>query len=88
VPGGRSERTDWPAIAAADPDVVVCMPCGYDRSGAARLIAELASNPAWTGLRAVRAGRAHAVDANGLFSRPGPRLVDGVERLAELLQVD
>ena len=88
VPGGRSERTDWGAIASADPDVIVAMPCGYDADGAARVMAGLATDPRWGRLRAVRTGRAVAVDANGLFSRPGPRLVDGVERLAAILQVD
>jgi iron complex transport system substrate-binding protein len=47
-------------------------------------VAAVAGRPEWRRLRAVRAGRVHPVDANGCFSRPGPRLVDGIERLAEI----
>jgi len=83
-PGGRSARLTWDQVAAADPDVIVPMPCGYDEAGAGEQIAAIADRPEWRSLRAVREGRVHAVDANGCFSRPGPRLVDGVERLAEI----
>jgi iron complex transport system substrate-binding protein len=84
-PGERSRRASWEEIAAADPDWIVAMPCGFDEAGAAREVEKLADVAAWRALRAVRAGRVAAVDANGCFSRPGPRLVDGVERLHELL---
>jgi iron complex transport system substrate-binding protein len=60
------------------------MPCGFDEAGAAGQIATLADRPEWQALRAVREGRVHPVDANGCFSRPGPRLVDGIERLARI----
>jgi iron complex transport system substrate-binding protein len=83
-PGGHSERLAWDRIAAADPDVIVAMPCGFDEAGAREQIATLAGRPEWRALRAVREARVHAVDANGCFSRPGPRLVDGIERLAEI----
>ena len=85
APGERSRRSTWAEIAAADPDWVVAMPCGFDAAGAAAQIALLASNDGWIGLRAVAEGRAIAVDANGEWSRPGPRLVDGIERLARRL---
>lgn len=75
--GVRSVRTTWPAIEAARPDVIVSAPCGFDLDSAARLTTELLDRdvlppgvPVW------------AVDANGYFARPGPRLVDGVEALA------
>ena len=84
APGERSRRATWEEIAAADPDWIVAMPCGFDAAGAAGEVAKLAEDPAWEGLRAVRAGRVAAVDANGCFSRPGPRLVDGVEQLFRL----
>jgi iron complex transport system substrate-binding protein len=84
-PGERSRRASWTEIAAADPDWIVAMPCGFDETGAAREVEKLAGLEAWRTLRAVREGRVAAVDANGCFSRPGPRLVDGVERLHELL---
>jgi iron complex transport system substrate-binding protein len=85
APGERSKRATWEEIAAADPDWIVAMPCGFDAAGAAKEVSRLAGNGAWEGLRAVRAGRVLAVDANGEWSRPGPRLVDGVERLAAFL---
>jgi iron complex transport system substrate-binding protein len=84
-PGGHSARLTWEQVAAADPDVIVAMPCGFDEVGAGEQIATLADRPEWRALRAVRAGRVFPVDANGCFSRPGPRLVDGVERLAAIL---
>ncbi|MFL6196713.1 MAG: cobalamin-binding protein [Thermoanaerobaculia bacterium] len=84
-PGGHSARLTWEQVAAADPDAIVVMPCGYDEAGAGEQIATIAGRPEWASLRAVRAGRVHPVDANGCFSRPGPRLVDGIERLAALL---
>jgi iron complex transport system substrate-binding protein len=86
TPGGASTRTSWEAIAAAEPEVVVAMPCGFDQAGAEAQLALLAEHPVWRALPAVQNGRAHAVDANGLMSRPGPRLVDGVELLAELFE--
>ena len=83
-PGGHSERLTWERIAAADPDVIVAMPCGFDEAGAREQIATVADHPEWRSLRAVREARVHPVDANGCFSRPGPRLVDGIERLAAI----
>lgn len=85
APGERSRRATWDEIAAADPDWIVAMPCGFDAAGAAGEVAKLEGNPLWDGLRAVQTGRVAAVDANGCFSRPGPRLVDGIEELHRLL---
>lgn len=88
APGERSRRATWEEIAAADPDWIVAMPCGFDAAGAAGEVAKLAGDPQWSQLRAVRSGRVAAVDANGCFSRPGPRLVDGIEHLHRLLSGD
>ncbi|HEX9799927.1 MAG TPA: cobalamin-binding protein [Thermoanaerobaculia bacterium] len=85
APGERSRRATWDELAAADPDWIVAMPCGFDAAGARAEIAKLAAREEWTSLRAVRERRVAAVDANGCWSRPGPRLVDGVETLATLL---
>jgi iron complex transport system substrate-binding protein len=84
-PGDHSARLTWEQVAAADPDVIVVMPCGFDEAGAREQIATIADRIEWSSLRAVREGRVYPVDANGCFSRPGPRLVDGIERLAEIL---
>ncbi len=82
LPGERSRTVEWAELEAAAPDVVISMPCGYaterardeTRGHAARL----------GGLGA----RVAAVDASSYFSRPGPRLVDGIELLAHLLHPD
>lgn len=84
LPGAHSARLRWDDLARLDPDLIVAMPCGYDAAGAAAQVAAIADRPAWQALRAVAAGRVHPVDANGCFSRPGPRLVDGIERLAAI----
>jgi iron complex transport system substrate-binding protein len=85
VPGGHSARLTWDEVAAADPDVIVAMPCGFDEAGAREQLGTVADRPEWRSLRAVRGAKVYPVDANGCFSRPGPRLVDGVERLARIL---
>jgi iron complex transport system substrate-binding protein len=81
-PGDHSRRMTWDDLQAADPDLLVVMPCGFDEAGARAQIELIEERPEWRGLRAVREGRVVPVDANGCFSRPGPRLVDGIERLA------
>ncbi len=84
--GRPSHRITWAEVAAADPDVIVAAPCGYDHARAVADLARLADTAAWAGLRAVRAGRVLAFDGSALFNRPGPRLVDSVERLAARLR--
>jgi iron complex transport system substrate-binding protein len=79
-PGEHSEQATWEIIAAAAPSVVVCMPCGYD---APRSHEEAVAHA--EALRTVGADRIVAVDASAYFSRPGPRLVDGLELLAHIL---
>lgn len=86
-PGRPSWRTTWERVAEADPDAVVLMPCGYSVQGAWDRRGEL-TDPAFSGLRALREGRVYVVDANAHFSRPGPRLVDGLRTLAALLHPD
>jgi iron complex transport system substrate-binding protein len=81
--GEHSEQTTWDTVAAAAPRLVVCMPCGYDADRAAQE-ARAYADP----LRAVGADRVVAVDAAAYFSRPGPRLVDGLELLAHILHPD
>jgi iron complex transport system substrate-binding protein len=79
-PGEDSQRIDWETVAAAEPEVVIVMPCGYD---ALRALAEARAHA--DRLAALRASRVVAVDAAAYFSRPGPRLVDGLELLAHIL---
>jgi iron complex transport system substrate-binding protein len=85
APGGHSARLGWDDLTRLDPDVIIAMPCGHDAAGAAAQVAAVARRRKWRRLRAVREKRVYSVDANGCFSRPGPRLLDGIERLAEIL---
>lgn len=79
--GQHSVVTPMAALAAADPEIVVIAPCGYGLEAAAREARALLDHPDWHWLE----GRpVWALDANGLLSRPGPRLVDGVEVLARI----
>jgi iron complex transport system substrate-binding protein len=81
--GRPSERLGWDVIAASRPDVVVFMPCGYGLAAAVAEGRTLLRRDELAG-----AARVLAVDADGCFSRPGPRLVDGVEALARALHPD
>jgi iron complex transport system substrate-binding protein len=78
--GEHSEQRSWDEVIAAQPDIVVVMPCGYDAEIAYRE-AEMHREE----LAAIGAGDVVAVDAAAYFSRPGPRLVDGLELLAHIL---
>ncbi len=81
--GEPSRRATWEEVAAAQPEVVIVMPCGYD---AARALVE-AENHA-DELRGLGADQVVAVNASAYFSRPGPRLADGLELLAHILHPD
>ncbi len=83
--GEHSPVLPWDAMAEADPDVVVLMPCGFGLERARREVDTLEALPGWCGLRAVREGRVAVVDGNRYFNRPGPRLVESLEILAEIL---
>ena len=84
--GQHSPWMQWADLAAADPDVIVVMACGWDIPRASSEIHWLKSRPGWGELKAVREGRVHVVDGNQFFNRPGPRLVESLEILTELLQ--
>jgi iron complex transport system substrate-binding protein len=81
--GARSRTAEWGDLRAGRPEVVLVMPCGYDAATALREARAHRDDLALLGARAI-----HAVDAAAYFSRPGPRLVDGVELLAHLLHPD
>jgi iron complex transport system substrate-binding protein len=78
--GEESEQRQWEEIAAVEPDLVIVMPCGFDAEIAHRE-AEMHRDQ----LTALRAGEVVAVDANSYFSRPGPRIIDGLELLAHII---
>ena len=85
VPGGHAPLLEAADLVAADPDIIVVMPCGFGLERTTQELAALTSQEFWPKLRAVRAGRVALADGNHYFSRPGPRLVDSVEILAEIL---
>src|SRR5215210_3272876 len=85
-PGEPSARLAWEEVFEAAPEALVLMPCGFDADRAVEEARRMLPGlPGWDDLPAVREGRVWAVDANSYFSRPGPRLVEGVETLARLL---
>lgn len=82
--GEPSFRATAEQIANAGADIIVVMPCGYSSQRAAEEFDLNALPSSWGKLPAIRDRRVFAVDANSYFSRPGPRLADGVELLAHL----
>ncbi|MFL6372750.1 MAG: cobalamin-binding protein [Nitrososphaera sp.] len=83
--GERSRRMDIDEAAQLDPDTIVLMPCGFDIEQTLKELSMLAHNEKWTSLRAVKNGNVYAVNANAYFSKPGPRIVVGLEILAKIL---
>ena len=83
--GSHSPRITVEQVAAADPDAIVLMPCGYDLPRTLEDGRALLVDPAWGGLRAALAGAVYATDGNAYFNRPGPRLVESLEILAEIV---
>jgi iron complex transport system substrate-binding protein len=83
MPGEHSEQRSWDEVRAAQPEVVVVMPCGYDAERALEEAESYADELASLGAR-----RIVAVDAAAYFSRPGPRLIEGLEVLAHILHPD
>jgi iron complex transport system substrate-binding protein len=86
--GEYSSPVAWDEVRSYAPEVIVLMPCGFGAAEAAARAGELSRRPGWEELPAVRSGRVFAVDGSAYFSRPGPRLVDGVELLGRILHPD
>jgi iron complex transport system substrate-binding protein len=83
MPGQPSELSSWEELAAFEPEVVVVMPCGYDLERAHEEAESFGDE-----LDEIGARRVVAVDASAYFSRPGPRLIDGLELMAHILHPD
>lgn len=82
-PSRRVERKD---VVIASPDVAVLMPCGFHLERTQKEAPRVTQEPWWADLPAARTNRVWLVDGSSYFSRPGPRLVDGLEILAHILQ--
>jgi iron complex transport system substrate-binding protein len=83
--GQHSPYVAWADIQTADPDVIILMPCGFSIERTMREIDILLQQPGFADLKAVKNNRIYIADGNQYFNRPGPRIVDSVEILAEIL---
>jgi iron complex transport system substrate-binding protein len=86
--GEYSVPIEWQRLIELNPDVIVIMPCGYDVRRALAEYRKAVFPKGWNDIAAARRGRVYAVHASAYFSRPGPRLVDGVEILYSLIHED
>lgn len=85
APGEPSREISWDEVSELAPQVTVVMACGFDINRTMEEIDTITSNPQWMHTPAARKGQVYVTDANSYFSRPGPRIVDGLEILANIL---
>ena len=83
--GAQSPWITWDNVAASAPDIILVAPCGYDIPTTLREMGSLKVNPVWQALEAARSGQVFVADGNAYFNRPGPRLVETAEIIAEVL---
>jgi iron complex transport system substrate-binding protein len=83
--GKHSPYIKWENIAAADPDIIVLMPCGFSMDRTLKEVSILLQQPGFGELNAVKNNRLYITDGNQYFNRPGPRIVDSIEILAEII---
>lgn len=86
--GEPASETRWEALREVDPDMVILMPARLSLAGARRAWDAAPKPPFWRSLEAVRRGQVFAVDGEAYFSRPGPRLIEGIALLAEIFDPD
>ncbi len=83
--GAHSPKITWQTLVEYQPEVIVVMPCGFKIPQTQADLSVLTAHPQWQELPAVQANRVYVVDGNAYFNRPGPRIVESVEILAEIL---
>ncbi len=83
--GEHAPWLEWEDLVALDPDVIIAFPCGFDIQRTRREIGPLTTKPEWLNLRAVAARRVYLADGNQFFNRPGPRVAEALEIMAEML---
>jgi len=83
-----SRRVEWPALVDFAPETLVLMPCGFTMERARRELPKVTGRSEWATLPAVRSGEVYLADGPSYFNGAGPRLVDGLEILAEILHPD
>jgi iron complex transport system substrate-binding protein len=86
--GGHSPYMTWDQLLASDPDVVIVTPCGFDLERAEKEMYWLTDRPDWMELRAARKDQVYLIDGNQYMNRPGPRVVESLEIIAEILHTD
>ena len=86
--GKHSPWMDFKALKDKDPDVIIVMPCGYNISKTIQEMKVLTDHPQWESLNAVKQARVYITDGNQYFNRPGPRIIDSLEILMEILHED
>jgi iron complex transport system substrate-binding protein len=84
APSQPSPWLDWDQIVVADPDVILVHPCGFDMARTLEEMPLLERRPGWRELKAVQHDRIFVADGNQYFNRPGPRIVESLEILAEI----
>ena len=80
----RSEGLNWSNLVQADPDIILIMPCGFDLKKTREEAAFLSGKPDWNDLKAVLNNRVFLIDGNQYINRPGPRLLESLEIMAEI----
>ncbi|NMG22150.1 cobalamin-binding protein [Brasilonema bromeliae] len=85
ITGSPSTTFKWETLISSNPDIIIFMPCGFDLNRTRQEAQLLTQRPEWQKLHAVQSGRVYITDGNSYFNRPGPRLVDSLEILAEIL---
>ncbi|RUR86728.1 cobalamin-binding protein [Chlorogloeopsis fritschii PCC 9212] len=85
ITGQPSPQLTWENLITGNPDIIVFMPCGFDLDRTRQEAELLTKNSEWQKLRANQTGRVYITDGNSYFNRPGPRLVESLEMLAEIL---
>jgi iron complex transport system substrate-binding protein len=86
--GMHSPKITWPALVEYQPEVIVIMPCGFKIPQTQADLPALTARSQWRALPAVQANRVYVVDGNAYFNRPGPRIVESAEILAEILHLE
>ena len=83
--GKHSPWMSWSELQEADPEIILVLPCGFDLQRTRQEMPPLTGQAGWKDLQAVRENRVFLTDGNQYFNRPGPRLVESLEILAELI---
>lgn len=86
--GKHSPWMTWEELITKDPDIILTTPCGFDISRALEDMPVLVNRPEWKELKAAREGKVFVADGNQYFNRPGPRLAESLEILAEIFHPD